>query len=92
MVSYLACATAVTGQKRANCRRPLFYCVPLLGYHGVMFAFFNSPYDWFVIALLAFLFFGGRLPTQLFAILAPCKRCGWRSLHLTRCLHCGWPK
>ena len=29
------------------------------------FGFFNSPYDWLVIALLAFLFFGNRLPTVM---------------------------
>ncbi len=28
-----------------------------------VFGFFNSPYDWLVIALLACLFFGNRLPT-----------------------------
>jgi len=31
----------------------------------VLFGFFNSPYDWLVIALLAFLFFGNRLPTVM---------------------------
>ena len=30
-----------------------------------LFGFFNSPYDWLVIALLAFLFFGNRLPTVM---------------------------
>ena len=31
----------------------------------ILFGFFNSPYDWLVIALLAFLFFGNRLPTVM---------------------------
>jgi sec-independent protein translocase protein TatA len=31
----------------------------------LLFGFFNSPYDWLVIALLAFLFFGNRLPTVM---------------------------
>jgi hypothetical protein len=28
----------------------------------ILFGFFNSPYDWAVMALLAFLFFGGGPP------------------------------
>ena len=32
---------------------------------SLLFGFFNSPYDWLVIALLAFLFFGNRLPTVM---------------------------
>ena len=31
----------------------------------LLFGFFESPYDWLVIALLAFLFFGNRLPTVM---------------------------
>jgi sec-independent protein translocase protein TatA len=31
----------------------------------LLLGFFNSPYDWLVIALLAFLFFGNRLPTVM---------------------------
>ncbi len=30
-----------------------------------LFGFFNSPYDWMVIGLIAFLFFGNRLPTVM---------------------------
>ena len=32
---------------------------------SLLFGFFNSPYDWMVIGLLAFLFFGNRLPTVM---------------------------
>jgi hypothetical protein len=64
---------------------------PPLGYDGCMFAFFDSPYDWLVIALLTFLFFGNGTP-KAFSYLRRCERCGWRSLHSTHCLHCGWPK
>lgn len=32
---------------------------------ALLLGFFNSPYDWLVIGLLAFLFFGNRLPTVM---------------------------
>jgi hypothetical protein len=57
-----------------------------------MFAFFNTPYDWAIVALLALLFFGEQLPTILKNLSMRCQRCGWRSIHPTHCLHCGWPK
>jgi len=32
---------------------------------SLLFGFFNSPYDWMVVGLLAFLFFGNRLPSVM---------------------------
>jgi hypothetical protein len=65
---------------------------------SILFGFFGF-WDLMIIAIIAMLLFGNRLPSMMHTLgqgpdwwFPPCPFCGWRSIHPTHCRHCGQPK
>jgi hypothetical protein len=62
----------------------------------MLIAFFGT-WDLVIIAFIALLLFGNRLPTMMRDIgqgwvESRCPHCGWWSISLFRCMHCGRAK